>query len=545
MTDPSHDRLDSWKEIAAFLKRNVRTVQRWERIEGLPVHRLQHNSLGSVYALRSELSHWYDSRSVKPASLADEALVTDPSARRRLLVLPFANLSGDASQEFVVDGFTEELITHLAGLQQQHLAVIARSTAMQYKSTLGSIERIVRDLSLDYVIQGSVRREGPTLRISTQLIRATDQTHLWAETYDRDLGSTFAVQREVTEAIARAIHITLSPPTNLRGTRSDNAAAYENYLRGRFHLNRMTVDGLHEAVKYFQQSVQADPLYAIVHANLAHSYALLSSVPFDALPPHDAMPKAHQAALRALDINDQLAEAHFASAVVHHHYHWRWSDAEHAYQSALSLNSDFPRARLQYAWLLLALSRHTEALEHIELAHASVRETDPRALVVTIATRAAAYYFRRDFDRCIAECRSGLELDPGYLLLYYLLARAEIRNGAFDKAAAALKKARFDESTLLMFVGRAMLAAIKGRTKEVRTALDDLLKLTKKRYIPATYIGMLHAGLGDADAAFSWLERAYQERADGLTLLNADPMADSIRNDPRFAPLARRIGLLK
>jgi len=547
MISTHDDRLDSWKEIATFLSRGVRTVQRWEATEGLPVRRHQHRKLGSVYALKSEVSAWWKSRSADLASTPSAQTLADPKPDRklRLLVLPFENLSADPSQEYLADGFTEELITQLARLKPERLAVIARATAMYYKGTRKRADRIARELKVDYLLEGSLRRESSDVRVTAQLIQASDQTHRWAQTYDRDLASALVLQSEVAAAIAHEINVALSPEVKatLAVKRPVSAAAHEDYLKGRYYLNRPHPESLAQSVAWLESAIVKDPSLPLAYASLSHALALLAMVPFDVLPPHASMPKARMAAMRALELDPHLPEAHAALAVVRHHYEWDWKGAEDAYQRALALNGEYPGARLRYAWLLLSLSRKDEAFCEIDHAQRTAQETDPHLLVVIRATRAAAFYFAREYDNCIRECFEAMELDPDYFLLHYLLARAHARKGAHKKAGSVLKKiAAHQENISLMSMATGLLYAVMGRRARSRAVVKQLHSEAAKRYVPATYIGILHAGLGDTESAFDWLERAYEERADGLTLLNVEPMVDGLREDPRFRSLIKRIG---
>jgi TolB-like protein/Tfp pilus assembly protein PilF len=546
--DPTRDdRLDSWKEIATFLNRGVRTVQRWEAMEGLPVRRHQHQKAGSVFALKSEVSAWWKTRSANLAPMQGAAASTAPGTDRktRLLVLPFENLGADPAQEYLADGFTEELITQLARLNPERLAVIARATAMHYKGTRKRADRIARELKVDYLLEGSLRREGSEVRVTAQLIQASDQTHRWAQTYDRDVASALVLQSDVAAAIAKEIDLALTPEVRatLAVKREVNLAAHEDYLKGRYYLNRPHPESLAQSVAWFESAIVKDASFPLAYAGLAHALALLAMVPFDVLPPHASMPKARVAAMRSLELEPQLPEAHAALAVVRHHYEWDWKGAEEEYRRALELNGEYPGARLRYAWLLLSLSRQDEAFREIEQAQRSAQETDPHLLVVIRATRAAAFYFAREYDRCLRECAEAMELDPSYFLLHYLLARAHARKGAHKKAGSVLKKIGANQDKIsLMSMATGLLCAVMGRKAQARAVVKQLHNEAAKRYVPATYIGILHAGLGDEESAFEWLERAYEERADGLTLLNVEPMVDGLRQDPRFQSLLRRIG---
>jgi len=560
--DPQDDRLDSWKEIAAFLKRGVRTVQRWEETEGLPVHRHQHAKLGSVYALRSEVAAWWESRGTQlqpiavPARFSGQtgrtgrraARAPEERTRKRLLVLPFVNLSGDAGQEFLSDGLTEEMITRLAQLEPERLAVIARSTAMTYKANAGRAGKIAAELDLDYILEGSVRAAGSRIRVTAQLVETREHTHLWAQTYDRDFSDVFALQSEVAEAIAREVHVVLPRTQADASARAAvNAEAYKAFLMGRYLMNRMTSAGLAQSLEWFERAAQQDPAMALAHAGIAQAYGLLATVPFDALAPHEAMPKAAAAARRAVELDPALPEAHAALGLVQHHYEWNWTDAEKSYQRALELNPEYSAALLRYAWLMIALGRPADALSHIESAQRIAEEVDPHLIVVVRATRAAAFYFARDFERSVAECNDAIKLDPNDALLYFLLGRALLRKGAVRQGVAALTKiTRLPEweHMPLAVTGAGMARAVAGDKAATSQILRRLKEQKKSRNIPATYLGILCAGLRDFDAAFDWFERAFEERADGLTLLNAEPMSDGMRKDPRFQKLVRRIGLV-
>lgn len=522
-------------------------MQRWEATEGLPVRRHQHQKLGSVFALKSEVRLWWKLRSadLAPSPILSTSRNPGEESKLRLVVLPFENLSADVSQEYLADGFTEELITQLACLNPQRLAVIARATAMHYKGARKRADRIARELKVDYLLEGSLRRERSEVRITAQLIQASDQTHRWAQTYDRDVASALILQSEVAAAIAKEIDIALSPKiqTALAVTREVNLGAHEDYLKGRYYLNRPHPESLSQSVAWFESAIVKDASFPLAYASLSHALALLAMVPFDVLPPHASMPKARVAAMRALELDPGLPEAHAALGVVRHHYDWDWKGAETEYRCALELNPEYPGARLRYAWLLLSLWRQDEALREIQHAQRTAQETDPHLLVVIRATRAAAFYFAREYDRCIRECFEAMELDPKYFLLHYLLARAHARKGAHKKAGAVLKKIGANQDKMsLMSMATGLLCAVTGRKAQARAVVKQLHNEAARRYVPPTYIGILHAGLGDADAAFEWLERAYEERADGLTLLNVEPMVDGLRQDARFQSLIRRIG---
>jgi TolB-like protein/Tfp pilus assembly protein PilF len=534
------DRLDSWKEIAAFLRRDVRTVQRWEKKEGLPVHRHQHDKLGSIYAFRAELAEWFHTR--------QQSAPVAASGKIKLAVLSFENLGDQSQDKYFSDGLTEELTTEITRLQPEALAVIARSTAEHYEATRGSLEKMKRELGVDYVLEGKVRRSGNRVRITARLSEIEDQTQLWAETYERDLSDVLAVQAEIAQAVAREINLALnlSETRRLSGMKGDQVKpeAYESYLRARYHMHAMTPAGLRQGAEEFQNAVKLDPAYAPAHAGLASGWALLAIAPFDVLPPREAMPRAEAAARKALELDETLAEAHAALALVHHHYYWNWKEAERAYRRAIELNPSYAAAHLWYAWLLLALNRRDEAMAEIEKTMRIVQETNPHRMVAVHATRAQAYYFGREFERAIEECEKALHLDPNHFMLHYILGRAYRRLGQGEKAIAQFKAAQKSSSEIPLVNAVLGLAyAVSGRKEQTQQVIDMFKAAGSKRYIPPTYFAILYAGMGDKDQSIAWLERAYEERADLLTWLNVEPMMDDVRGDPRFFALIKRIGL--
>jgi TolB-like protein len=545
------DRLDSWKEIASYLRRDVRTVQRWEKKEGLPVYRHLHDKLGSIYAYRNELTEWFTTRQQSGATLASGNRDEAPADKIKLAVLPFGNLSGAKEDDYFSDGLTEEMITQITRLRASELAVIARTTAEHYDSSSKSLDQMKKDLGVGYVLEGKVRRGGNRVRITAQLIQMKDQTQLWAETYERDLSDVLSVQADIAEAIAREINLALnlSQSTRLsdlqKGRGQVQPAAYDAYLKARYNLHQMTPVAISKSIKDFEEATFAEWHYAPAFAGLASAYALLAIAPFDFLPPHEAMPAAEKAARRALDIDNKCAEAHTALALVNHHYHWKWKEAEAGYELAIELNPDHADTHLWYSWLLLALGRRDAAFDEIEQTMSIVQETDPHRLVAVPTTRAAAYYFGREYQRAVDECEKAKQLDPKYFMLHFIAGRAYMRLNEHAKAIAHLKQARTETGEMpLMDAALGLAYAVSGKKTETIKLAEAFKAAAKKRYIPPTYFGMLFAGLGDKDKAMMWLQKAYDDRADGLTWLNVEPMLDDVRSDPRFQELIRRIGLV-
>lgn len=547
MTDSNPaDRLDSWKEIASFLRRDVRTVQRWEKKEALPVHRHQHDKLGSVYAYPKELNDWFAAR--QQTSAADEA--TRPADKIKLAVLPFGVLGDDQQDDYFTDGLTEEMITQVTRLQPEQLAVIAHSTALQYSSSSASLQQMRQDLGVDYALQGKVRRVGNRVRITAQLSEIQDQTQLWAETYERDIGDVLGVQAEIAQAIAAEIHVALNLTESNRladlqkGKRRVNPDAYDAYLRARYHLHEMMPASIEKSVTEFTRAIELDSTFASAHSGLAIASALLAIVPFDVAPPRETMPRAEDSARKALALDDSLAEAHAALALVQHHYHWNWQAAEASYQRAIELSPDYSAAHLWYSWLLLAINRRDDAFREIDATTRIVEETDPRRLVAVHATRAQALYFGRSYQRAIAECKKAQQLEPGHSMLHYIIGRSCMRLGKQDEAIEELKVASGASGDFPLADAALGLAyAVAGKLDEAQKIGARFRDVMSRRYIPPTYFGMLYAGMGDLKRALMWLDKACAERADGLTWLAVEPMMDDIRADEHFQEILTQIGL--
>ncbi|MGH3429109.1 MAG: tetratricopeptide repeat protein, partial [Mycobacteriales bacterium] len=477
------ERLESWKEIAVFLRRDIRTVQRWEKTEGMPVHRHQHDKLGSVYAFKNELAEWQRQRSTSPDDVSDDELKDGaseqssavaaagvPESRQpkaeshvaryvllvvfaiaavastyflirqaalepstpKILVLPFANLSGDPAQDYFSEGVTEELITEL-GEQSDSMRVTALGSSLAYKGSQKTPQQIARELKVDYVVTGTVRRAGDRVRISAHLMRTRDEAHLWDNSYDREISDILNVQTAVAAAITEGIRLKLPPR---RGSpRVVNAKAYEEYLHGRFAWNKRTPEELNRAIGYFQQSIAADPKYASAYAGLADCYLLLGSAQMGALPPRVAMPQAKDAANKALALDPNLAEAHASLAHIKLIYDWDWKGAETEFRRAIALNPGYATAHQWYALYLNAVGRTPEAIEQLDLA----QELDPLSPTIQTAI-AEAWYFGRDYQRSEAAARKALELDPEFALGYLVLGRTLEQEQKLDDAIAAYQR---------------------------------------------------------------------------------------------------------
>ena len=467
---------------------------------------------------------------------------SEAGRRVTLAVLPFDNLSGDPDQEYLSDGMTEEMITQLGRLEPDRMRVLARSSTWKYKRAERDIGRLRRELGADYVLEGSVRRSGDRVRITAQLVQVADQSQVWAKTYERDLSDVLILQSEVAEALARTIAVKLTPDAQARLARARpiRPEAYQDYLRGRFFWNRKTEASLKQALGYFQKAIAADPGYAAAYSGLADSYSSLgASSVVGGLPPRQAMPEAKAAALKALQIDGTSAEAHASLANVHLLYEWDLPASEKEFRRAIELDPNYTTAHHWYSHCLLLLGRNEESLAESRRA----LELEPLQLVVGIHL-GWHYFYARQYDQAIEQFQKTLELDPAFPQARRYAAWAYLQKGMHTEAIAALRAAldsREQDPEIQGELGHAL--AVAGRRAEARAMLESLGRLAAARYVSPYSVALIHAGLGDRDQAFAWLDKAYSERSDYMPYLALEPMLDSLRSDRRFTALVERVGL--
>jgi len=463
-----------------------------------------------------------------------------PSGKVMVVVLPFQNLTGDPGQDFFSDGFTEEMITQLGHLDPAHLGVIARTSAMHYRDTKLGVDAIGRELGVQYAVEGSVRRAGNRIRISAQLIQVRDQTHLWAQNYDREGRDVLDVQSQVASAIAEQIQLKLTPEAASRFARSTpvDQEAYDAYLQGRYFWNRRDKQGLQKAVRYLEQAVAKDPSQPKFYAGLADALAILGSLPDSPIPRPEAMERARAAAMKAISLDESSAEPHASLGFVEMHYDWNWPAAEKEFRRAMELNSSYATAHHWYAYYLMAMGRQEESLA--EIRHA--QELDPLSLIIQRDVADMLYYARR-YDEAIAQCRKTLELDPHFALANYSLYEIYSQKKMISEMDQALREIQGLGQGGLPLAGPALGDAIVGRAAKARKELLELQRLQAQGKNLAYVISVVYAGLGDRDQAFHWLDLAYKARDGALILLKTDPAVDPLRGDPRFAELLRKMKL--
>ncbi len=468
----------------------------------------------------------------------DTALPAGAPARiASVAVLPLENLSGDPAEEFFADGMTEALIGDLA--QVASLRVISRTSVMRFKGTRRPLPEIARELGVDAVVEGTVARAGDRVRISAQLIEASTDRHLWARSYERDFGDILALQRDVAFAIAGEVRSHLSPGESRRlaESRPVDPEAYDAYLRGRFQWNRRTPDSVRRGIEFFERAIAADPTYALAWAGLADCYNILGDQ--HAIAPEDSAPRAKAAANRALELDPQLAEAHVSLAFQHAFHDWDWERAEAAFLRALELKPNYATGHQWYAEFLVMHRRDEEAIAEARRA----RELDPLSTVLA-TSHADVLYFCGRAAEAAAMLRTILTVDPSFVHGHTDLGRACSILGLHDEAIASFRTAarlREIEPELIPGLGYAYAAA--GRADEARRVLARLEAHRKGQFVSPAGIAMIHVALGEHDRAFEWLDRAFAERDSALVWLRGNPRLDPIRDDPRFADLARRVGL--
>jgi len=580
---PPDDRLDSWKEIASYLSRDVTTVQRWEKREGMPVHRHQHDRMGSVYAFSSELDVWVQSRRLRleeeeKERRAETRLDVDgdhaprriPRAGRWLVlggvvvlallaltyvmirshaggatqpkikslaVLPLKNLSGDPSQEYLADGMTEAIIGRLSNIHD--LRVISRTSAMRFKDTQLSVPEIARTLRVDALVEGSVIRQGSRVRVTAQLIRGSTDEHFWSETYDRELRDALGLESEVAQSIARKVEVTATGEERARLVAARHVApeVYESYLKGQFALQKsVTKADIEESIRHFDEAIKRDPTFAPAYVGLAKAYDNLGTIYFG-VPASEVRPKEISAARKALELDPELADAHLLLANVQQRQ-WQWAEAEAEYKRALALNPRDAVAQTGFADWLLCQGRIDEALTWTQRARAH----DPVA--VSGLTIGWILFNAHRYNEAIQEMRSVLEAkrdDPDAL---WALGFPLIANGQAQQAIPILEKVvsvsdRSPGSLELL----ATAYARAGRRTEALRLINELKRRRQTSYVPAGAFINPYMGLGEYDQAFVWFERAYQEKSNILQFLKVHPFFDPVRNDPRFTDLVHRVGL--
>jgi eukaryotic-like serine/threonine-protein kinase len=476
---------------------------------------------------------WFDAR-------ARSLLVPDGGGRiRSLAVLPLTNLSADPGQEYFADAMTEELTTRLAKLGNWR--VTSRTSVMGYRGTRKRVPEIARELAVDAILEGSVIRDGSRVKITAQLIDGRTDRHLWADTYERELESVLAIENDVARAVAREVDVKLTPDGNAglaAATRNVLPAAFDAYVRGRHAWDKRGESDLHEAIRFFQESIDADPTYAPAYAGMADCYAQLGYGSY--ISPEDAFPRARAAARKALELDPTLAEAHASLGYALMYYDWNFSGAEAEYKRAIELNPNYAVAHQWYAYLLTAIER---PLSDADGEIATAKSLDPLSVPINIDRAYILHYYGRN-EEALRSIRIALEMNPKYAPGYFWLGRIYTSEGQYGDAETALRKIGPLRTWTPAMAVQGYLYAKSGRPQEARKVLAEFDELLRQgRYASGYAIAVIYAGLGDRERVFSYLDAAYQERSHWLVWLKRDPRWNDVRSDARFQNLVRKIGL--
>lgn len=453
-------------------------------------------------------------------------------------VLPFINASNDVEAEYLSDGITESLINNLS--QLPGLRVMSRNSVFRFKGRETDAQAAGNALGVEAVLTGRVAQRGDALLISIELVDARENTHIWGEQYNRKLTDILTVQQEIAREVSEKLRLKLTGEEQRLVTKryTQSPEAYELYLKGQYFSGRTTEEGFRKAIELYQQAIAKDPNYALAYAAMATAYSNLGGV-LGYVSPREAAPQAKEAVTRALQLDETLDEAHYVLGNLKLYYEWDWPGAEREFKRAIQLNPNHAAAHSSYGTYLQSLGKFGDAVNERERS----RELNP---VSPMATANVGYpmYFARRYDEAPVYYQRALDLDPNFSWGHLWIGQVRVQQGKYDEAISDIKKAISlspDNTRAIATLGHAY--AVAGKLAEALQVLEDLQGLAKQKYVSPYFVALIYTGLGDRDQAFVWLEKAYEERHPYLTLINVEPVFDSIRSDPRFANLLRRIGL--
>jgi TolB-like protein/DNA-binding winged helix-turn-helix (wHTH) protein/Flp pilus assembly protein TadD len=458
-------------------------------------------------------------------------------AIQSLAVLPLENLSGDPSQDYFSDGMTDELITELG--QISGLRVISRTSVMTYKGARKPLPQIARELNVETVVEGTVMRSGNQVRITAQLIEAPADKHLWAQSYEGDVRQTLTLQRQVARAIAEEIHIELTSHDRdvLKSVKTVNPDAYEAYLKGRYFWNKRTADGMKKAIDYFNQAIEKDPNYAQAYAGLTDSYALAGDWKYGVLAPKEAYPKAKAAAIRAIELDNTLGEAHISLAFCLDGFDWNFASAGREFARGIELSPGYATGYEWYGWHLASLGRNDEAVAEVKKA----ASLDPLSLIIS-SDLAEELLIAHRYDEATEQARKTINMDSFFAPAHYVLGQALVQKHMYKEAIAELQRAvELSEGSTAFTANLAYAYAVSGSRNEAVEILNDLKNRPQNGFSNAPEIALVYVGLDQKDQAMSWLEKAFEESFSPWVLMR--PAFDPLRSDPRFQNLLHRIGL--
>jgi len=479
--------------------------------------------------------------------LKEPARETFPASqwKNSIAVLPFVDMSPQKDQEYFCDGMTEELINRLSNIRE--LRVPARTSVFAFKGKAEDIREIGRKLNVEKVLEGSIRKEDSQLRITVQLVNVSDSYHIWSETFDKELTKVFAIQDEIALTVADKLKLTLLSDEKARLVKrpTENLEAYNLCLLGRYFLYRaFTEEDFNKAIGYLEQAIAKDPGYSLAYALLAECYTVCYSIGY--LAPKEVYPKAMEAAKKAIELDDELGEAHASLGYLKWVFDWDSSGAEHEFKRALKLNPGSVDVYFFYSQYLATLGRFEEAIAGLK----RVIELDPASPANYILLGMYGYQVagRYDYDESIAQIKKGLDMDPSILYGQLFLASAYALKGMYGEAVAQADKVLSTWPTgedVLIFSFLGWVYSVSGQQEKARSLLNRMLDLRARRYVDAYIIGEVYAGLGEKDKAFEWINKAYEEHAGQMIFIKVDPWIKNLRSDPRYKELLKKVGLEK
>ena len=462
------------------------------------------------------------------------------TAINSIAVLPFDNQNRDQDTEYLSDGLTESIINRL--IQVPNLRVISRGSVFRYKGRNVDPIAVGNELGVRTILMGRLLQRGDGLSVSVELVDVRDNKQLWGERYERKVSDLLSVQREIASEISSSLRLKLSGSEENRINKryTDNPEAYQLYLKGRFYWNKRTEEGVRKGIEYFQQAIEKDPTYALAYTGIADCYSLETlHIDVGSLSPSEAAPKAKAAAMKALEMDDTLAEAHTSLAFIKLNFDWDWADTEREFKRALELNPNHENAHHWYSHYLMAMGRIEESFVESKRA----LELDPLGVILNVHL-GWHYMNARQYDRAIEQLKKAIEMDPNFGVAHWYLGLSYDHEGMYPEAENELRKAKEllkDNEAVAADLGHVY--AVSGRKDEARKVIDELKELSKRKYVSSYHVALIYLGLGEKDQAFEWLENAYRERSDLLVYLRVEPRLDSLRSDPRFVELVRRVGL--
>ncbi|HEX5734917.1 MAG TPA: protein kinase [Blastocatellia bacterium] len=517
--------------------------------DGMPT--LREGSTGSITTRRISITEQVTGTFKKPGAVAligaaavalvilfflfiyPEMRVT--RAMDSLAVLPFVNASQDQNMDYLSDGITESLINNLS--QSPSLKVMSRNSVFRYKGRYADAREVGRELNVQAVLSGRLVQRGDSLSISVELVDAGDNSQVWGKQYNLNMADLLSVQEDIARLVTEKLRLRMTGEQKKRMTKThtDSTEAYQLYLRGRYHWNKRTEEGLNRGIEYFNQAIEKDPAYALAYAGLADCYALLTE--YSTVPPEQSRQRAKAAAMRALEIDDTLAEAHTSLAAVHE-YDWNWAEAEREYRLAIEMNPNYATAHHWYAIFLGGRARFDEGLKEIRRA----QELDPLSLIINTGLGRLLYNARRN-DEAIAQLKKTLEMDPAFAEAHFQLALAYEAKRMYGEALREFELSRelYKDPTLIGWSGR--VHALMGNRDQALKVAEELKQMSKERYVSPYMLAIIYTALGDKESAFEWLDKLYAERSYYVIWLKVDPVFDGLRADPRFIDFMRKVGL--